>query len=145
MITNGSVPGDGGGSLGGRFDCYCKKVIYNAAHNEAYKQMKYLYRQWGEDDFNPDEIEQDGAYDRLLSEKVLVRGREVNLNDEQLVKMLDRLQPRKREILLMSFMLGMTNEEIAVELGISQATVKVTKSNAISELKKGVANRNEEA
>ena len=83
-------------------------------------------------------------YDSLLAEKILVRGRVVNINDEQLAELLNHLQTRKREILLMSFMLGMPNEEIAAELKISKNTVKVTKSNAIRELKKGAACKDEE-
>ncbi len=144
MITNESVPGDGKGNLGKRFDHFCKEVIYHAAHNEVYKQMKYLYRQWGGDNLDVDKIEHDEMYDSLLAEKILVRGRVVNINDEQLAELLNHLQTRKREILLMSFMLGMPNEEIAAELKISKNTVKVTKSNAIRELKKGAACKDEE-
>ena len=144
MITNESVPGDGKGNLGKRFDHFCKEVIYHAAHNEVYKQMKYLCRQWGGDNLDVDKIEHDEMYDSLLAEKILVRGRVVNINDEQLAELLNHLQTRKREILLMSFMLGMPNEEIAAELKISKNTVKVTKSNAIRELKKGAACKDEE-
>jgi len=40
-------PEDKDGSLRDRFDCYCKEVIYRAAHNLAYKQAQYLILHFG--------------------------------------------------------------------------------------------------
>ena len=56
-----------------------------------------------------------------------------------------KLQNRKREIVLMFFMLEMTLDEIAEELGLEYETVKSTKSKAIREMRKGAADEDEEA
>ena len=45
----------------------------------------------------------------------------------------------------MYYLLDMTLEEIANELGIEYETVKSTKSKAIKELRKGAASESEEA
>ena len=48
-------------------------------------------------------------------------------------------------VALMYYLLDMTLEEIANELGIEYETVKSTKSKAIKELRKGAASESEEA
>lgn len=138
-------PNDKKGSLRDKFDRYCKKTIYNAAHNLVYKQTRFLIYQYGADEVDPDWVIQDDNHDDQYAFRLSVRGREVKIQDEGLMKMLMKLQERKREILLMSFMLDMTLGEIAEELGIEYETVKSTKSKAIRELRKEVSKKNEEA
>ncbi len=138
-------PGDKKGSLRDRFDFYCKEVIYHAAHNLVYKQTQYLIRQFGNGEIDPDELMHEDDHSNLFAERMSVRGKEVFVHDEDLVKMLMKLQARKREILLMNFMLDMSLEEIAEELGLEYETVKSTKSKAIREIRKGAVNNNEKA
>ena len=117
-------PKDKDGSLRDRFDCYCKEVIGRAAHNLVFKQAQYLILHFGGGEIDPS---------MMMHE------------DERLAKLLPKLQKRKREILLMYYLLDMTLEEIANELGIEYETVKSTKSKAIKELRKGAASESEEA
>ena len=138
-------PNDKDGSLRDRFDCYCKEVIYRAAHNLAYKQAQYLILNFGGGEIDPTAMLHEDEHRDLYSVKMSVRGRDVLIGDERLIKMLPKLQKRKREILLMYYLLDMTLDEIAKELGIEYETVKSTKSKAIKELKKGAAKFNEEA
>lgn len=130
-------PDDKNGSFRKRFNAYCKKTIFNAAHNLVYKQTQYLIRQYGADGFDPDWLIKDDNHSDLYAVRLSVRGKEVMIENEELAEMLMKLQARKREILLMSYMLDMTLEEIAKELGIAYETAKSTKSKAISELRKG--------
>ena len=65
----------------------------------------------------------------LNAVKMSVRGKDVLIGDERLIQMLPKLQKRKREILLMYYLLEMTLDEIADELGLEYETVKSTKSN----------------
>ena len=138
-------PKDKDGSLRDRFDCYCKEVIYRAAHNLAYKQAQYLILHYGGGEIDTTSMLHEDEHRDLYSVKMSVRGRDVFVGDERLIKMLPKLQKRKREILLMYYLLDMTLDEIAKELGIEYETVKSTKSKAIKELKKGAAKFNEEA
>lgn len=136
-------PKDKDGSLKDRFDCYCKEVIYRAAHNLAYKQAQYLILHFGGGEIDPTAMLHEDEHSDLYSVKISVRGRDVLIGDERLIKMLPKLQKRKREILLMYYLLDMTLYEIAKELGLEYETVKSTKSKAIKELKKGAAKYNE--
>ena len=126
-----------------RFDRYCKKAIYNIAHNLVRKQTQFLIRQYGADYAEPDLLIREDDHSALYALRLSVRGREVAIKDEELAKMLMRLQARKREILLMSYMLDMDLKEIAKELGIAYETAKSTKSKAICELRKGAKKKDE--
>ena len=138
-------PKDKDGSLRDRFDCYCKEVICRAAHNLAYKEAQYLIRHYGGGEINPAVLLHEDEHDDLYAVKMSVRGKDVLIGDERLIRMLPKLQKRKREILLMYYLLEMTLDEIADELGLEYETVKSTKSKAIRELRKGAAKTSEEA
>ena len=138
-------PRDKDGSLRDRFDCYCKEVICRAAHNLAYKEAQYLIRHYGGGEINPAVLLHEDEHDDLYAVKMSVRGKDVLIGDERLIRMLPKLQKRKREILLMYYLLEMTLDEIADELGLEYETVKSTKSKAIRELRKGAAKTSEEA
>ena len=138
-------PGDKKGSLRDRFDFYCKEVIYHAAHNLVYKQTQYLICQFTNGETDLEEMLHEDEHVNIFGIKLSVRGKEVFVRDEELAKMLMKLQARKREILLMNYMLDMTLEEIAEELGLKYETVKSTKSKAIREIRKGAVRKNEKA
>ena len=128
-----------------RFDRYCKKTIYNAAHNLVLMQTQFLMLQYGADDVDPELALTEDDHGDLYACRLSVRGKEVLIRNERLAKMLMRLQARKREILLMFYMLDMDLDEIAEELGIAYETAKSTKSKAIRELRKGVKRKDEKA
>ncbi len=119
-----------------RFDRYCKKTIYNAAHNLVLMQTQFLILQYGADDADPEQVLTEDDYGDLYAYRLSVRGKEVLIRNEKLAEMLMRLQARKREILLMFYMLDMDLDKIAEELGIAYETAKSTKSKAIGELRK---------
>ena len=131
-------PKDKKGSFRDRFDIYCKRTIFNAAHNLVRKRTQFLYYHYSADDIDPNWMVTEDDHSDLYAFRMSVRGREIKIKNEELAKMLMKLQARKREILLMSYWLDMTLEEIAGELGIEYETVKSTKSKAVSELRKGV-------
>ena len=128
-----------------RFDRYCKKTIYNAAHNLVLMQTQFLMLQYGADDVDPELALTEDDYGDLYAYRLSVQGKEVLIRNERLAKMLMRLQARKREILLMFYMLDMDLDEIADELGIAYETAKSTKSKAIRDLRKGVKRKDEKA
>ena len=88
-----------------RFDRYCKKTIYYEAHNLLLMQTQFLMLQYGADDADPEQALTEDDYGDLYAYRLSVRGKEVLIRNERLAKMLMRLQARKREILLMFYML----------------------------------------
>lgn len=80
-----------------RFDRYCKKTIYNAAHNLVLMQTQFLILQYGADDADPEQVLTEDDYGDLYAYRLSVRGKEVLIRNEKLAEMLMRLQARKRE------------------------------------------------
>lgn len=127
------------GDLRTRFDSYCKKVIYHAAHNTVSNHTTYLKRQWGGGEVNPEDFAQEVAQDvedEMDATRIKVGVHEVVMTDPEMVELLYGLQRRKREILLMSEVLDCTLDEIAKELNLAYETVKSTKSKALRELRR---------
>ncbi|HCM91920.1 MAG TPA: hypothetical protein DIS78_05075 [Lachnospiraceae bacterium] len=108
-------------------------------------QTQFLILQYGADDADPEQVLTEDDYGDLYSYRLSVRGEKVLIRNEKLAEMLMRLQARKREILLMFYMLDMDLDKIAEKLGIAYETAKSTKSKAIGELRKGVKKKDEMA
>ena len=127
------------GSLRERFDSYCKRVIYHAAYNTVHKQERYLFYQWSGEGAELEKM-QEVIEDDIGAVKLSVR--DVTLHDPDLAELVMELQARKREILLLNEIIGMSLTEIATELGVEYETVKSTKSKAMRDLRKGAARKN---
>ena len=122
-----------------------RRQLIEAYQPLVFKQAQYLILHFGGGEIDPSMMMHEDEHDNLYAVKMTVRGKDVFIGDERLAKLLPKLQKRKREILLMYYLLDMTLEEIANELGIEYETVKSTKSKAIKELRKGAASESEEA
>lgn len=86
---------------------------------------------------------QEGIEDDIGAVTLSVRGYEITLHDPELAELVMELQTRKREILLLNEIIGLSLGEIAEELGVEYETVKSTKSKAMRDLRKGAARKNE--
>lgn len=142
MIGDEFNPKDTKRSLRERFDSYCKRVIYHATYNTVHKQERYLFNQWGRRGTEPESV-QEGIEDDIGAVTLSVRGYEITLHDPELAELVMELQARKREILLLNEIIGLSLGEIAEELGVEYETVKSTKSKAMRDLRKGAARKNE--
>ena len=103
-----SSPKDTKRSLSERFDLYCRRVIYRSTYNTVFKQKKYLYRQWCGEDVEPEEEIKEGIEDDLCAVRLSVRGYEVTLHYPELAELVMELQARKREILLLNEIIGLS-------------------------------------
>lgn len=61
---------------------------------------------------------------------------DVEVSDYQIAKALDILSKRKRDIILMSYYLEMSDEEIAEKLDVNRSTVYRNRTNALENIKK---------
>ena len=60
----------------------------------------------------------------------------VSVKDERLAKALQSLSDRKRDIVLLSYFLDMTDREIAEKMNMVRRTVQYHRKNSLKELKK---------
>jgi RNA polymerase sigma factor (sigma-70 family) len=54
---------------------------------------------------------------------------------QEILEELEKLAPRTREIMVLAFKEGLTTQEIAIQLGLSNSTVKNTKANGVKQLR----------
>ena len=65
-----------------------------------------------------------------------ILGGKVSVKDERLAKALQSLSARKRDIVLLSYFLDMTDREIAEKMNMVRRTVQYHRKNSLKELKK---------
>ena len=119
-----------------QFDAYCKKILRNEAR-DAYDERKrrqgkeVLFsemspRELGKLSFTPEYF----RFEQLLR----VRGIDFIVNDEGLFEALGALSAQRREIVLLSYYMGITDREIGQVVGMERANVQYHRSPALKEL-----------
>ncbi len=128
------------------FDCYCKKILRNEACNI---QKEYARRRKIEvsfDELTNKELEEMSVTDEYFVEEFsfdVLDGR-ISVKNEQLATALQALPERKRDIVLLSYFLDMTDKEIAEKLNMVRKTVQYHRTTTLKELRKRLeANNNE--
>lgn len=97
--------------------------MYRTLRNECLKYLRDRHEMLGED-FIPEISEEDI---------------DTSLRDARIWRAIDRLPEKCREVFLMSKRDGLTNEEIAEEMGISVKTVKNQMTKAFGRLRKALS------
>ena len=110
------------------FNAFCKIVLYHAALG-VYKKMRkkqqfevsldYLR----EFDFEPVTTTDEYFVKYDMPTTFIIRGKTVVVESEQLAAALLRLPEKRREVLLLWYYLGYSDEEISKMCGISRSTV----------------------
>lgn len=73
-----------------------------------------------------------------LGDTFSIMGYEVNVCDECLAKALKKLPEKKREVILMSFYLGMSDMEISRIFGVSGSSIHFHRVSALEKLRKAM-------
>lgn len=115
------------------FDCYCKRVLKNEACNI---QKEYSRRRNKEISF--DELSEQELQSLCVSDEYIfdILGGSVTVRNERLAKALQSLTERKRDIILLSYFLDMTDREIAEKLNMVRKTVQYQRTSSLKALKK---------
>lgn len=120
------------------FDSFCKKILKYKAR-DYYSKMKRR----GEHEVSFSELsEQDLAklsvtddyFKDVYSFSVL--GHDITVSDEQIAEALNALPADRRDIILLSYFLDMTDKEIAERLNLVRRTVAYRRTSSLQELKK---------
>ncbi|HFK6936546.1 TPA: sigma factor-like helix-turn-helix DNA-binding protein [Listeria monocytogenes] len=118
------------------FDYFCKKVMKNEKFN--YDKVLKRKRQYEVpleriNDLNRGNINL--SYDYKEERVFSVFGIDVIVMDIILAEALSYLEKNNRDILLLSYFLNLTDEEVAVKLNISRRTLTFWRHKALKELK----------
>lgn len=121
-----------------RFDSFCKTVMKNYAR-DWYRAK----RRRGANEVLFSELP-DGALiepihidrmDSLERHRFDDLGRTVSIEDDNLAWALSALSQRKRQIILLSYFFGMTDQQIGVRLNVVRSTIQATRTKALREMR----------
>jgi len=121
-----------------QFDCLTKKVI----KCEQKKYCRYISGYWKNElslcDLSEVELSYFGKLDDYPSNYTAfyVLGTEVEVSDEQLSKALKVLPEKKRNIILLSYFMDMTDTEIAKLMNLVRSTVYRNRTSTLEEIRK---------
>lgn len=120
------------------FDSYCKKVLKNEAINIQRQLQRQREKEISLSDLSEQDMSQLSVTDDYMIDNDLfhVLEYDIGIKDELLGEALSNLAEEKRDIILLSYFLDMTDKEIAEALQLVRSTVQYKRTNALKELKR---------
>lgn len=120
------------------FDSYCKKVLKYAARDSFREQRQRGKREVPFSELSKRELSGLVAFDDYSIDETIfdVQGEAVSVNDSNLADALGELSQDKRDIVLLSYFMGMTDREIAECMDMARRTVAHRRINSLRELKR---------
>ena len=118
------------------FDYFCKKVIKNEIR-DFYNEMR-RNRETPFSELSAREMEQLYATDKYFAAEHIftVLGQEIIVNNGRVAEALRNLPEKKRDIIILSYFLEMTDREIGEKLNLIRNTVQYQRKITLQLLKK---------
>jgi len=120
------------------FDSFCKKVLKNEVR-DYYDEMKRLReKEVSFSELSAQELEQLATTDKYFSTEQIfnVLGLDVIVNSESIATALNNLPEHKRDIILLSYFLELSDVEIGKKLNLIRSTVQYQRTSTLKALKK---------
>ena len=120
------------------FDSFCKKVLKYEAR-DCYDEIKRRRdKEVSFSELSAQELEQLATTDSYFATEQIfnVLGHDVVVCDENIAEALRSLPERKRDIILLSYFLELSDGEIGKKLNLIRATVQYQRTSTLRELKK---------
>lgn len=120
-----------------QFGGFCTRVLKNEANRILNEYAKQRDREKSLDDMTQDELTKSASYDRYFQDEYIfeVLGRETVVVGELLAAALAQLPEDKRDVILLSYFLGMTDLEISQQLNAARSTISKRRNNVLKELR----------
>jgi len=120
-----------------QFGGFCTRVLKNEAnrvHNE-YARQRELVKSL--EDMTPEELEQTAVMDQYFHDDHVfeVLGKQVVVTGDLLAEAIAQLPDRKRDIILLSYFLGLSDREISEQLHVVRQAVSKRRSVILRELR----------
>jgi RNA polymerase sigma factor (sigma-70 family) len=120
------------------FDSFCKKVLKYNARNYYEKQKERGEREASIAELSEQELSSLSYCDEYAIEETVfdVQGESVSVRDGDLAQAIAALPKEKRDIVLLSYFVGMSDCEIAECMELVRRTVTYRRASSLRELKK---------
>lgn len=120
-----------------QFGGFCTRVLKNEAnriHNE-YARQRDLEKSL--DEVTPEELEQIAIMDKYFQDDHVfeVLGKQIVVTGDLLAEAIAKLPDRKRDIILLSYFLGLTDREISKYLHVVRQAVSKRRASILRELR----------
>ena len=124
-----------------QFGGFCVRVLKNEANNIHREHARLRDREKSLDDLNAAELEQTATADKyFMGEHVFeVLGLPIVVAGDLLAEAIAQLPKDKRDVILLSYFVGMNDREISERISISRQAVTRRRNNALKELREYLA------
>ena len=102
-----------------RFDAFCKKVL----RNEAVNYLLQLKQQYQREEYPSDSF------------TFTAHGCELRIDNEQVAEVFVELSPTEQSILILRFVMDMTDKEIGAVLGMSRCAVQRRRTTTLDKMR----------
>lgn len=120
------------------FDCFCKRIIKNEMYDyyneiNRFRKHEKIFSELSENELK--KLYKCDTY--FIDEHIFhILDNDVIVNDSQIAKALMNLSEYKREIILLSYFLNMSDGEIGEQLNLVRSTVQYRRNRILKELRK---------
>ncbi|MFQ7292845.1 MAG: RNA polymerase sigma factor [Monoglobales bacterium] len=121
------------------FDCFCKRLLKNEMRNYYNEMKRRKKHEVSFSELTAKELERLSACDTYFADGqhiFNVLGNDILVRDETVAEALNSLPENKRDIILLSYFLDMTDGEIGEQLNLVRSTVQYRRTSILRELKK---------
>lgn len=124
--------------IGCTFDAFCKRTLRNESVNAHLELDRLGQREVNFSALTREEERQLQYIDAYAPERRIfaVLGSEVEITDGALVRALTALSRQHRDIVLLAYLLDLSDEEIAQRLTLSRSTVQYRRTSTLAKLRK---------
>ena len=120
------------------FDSFCKKVLTNEVRNYHREMERLREKEVSFTELSTQELGQLAITDNYFSTEQIfnVLGLDVIVNSECIATALSNLPQQKRDIILLSYFLELSDAEIGKRLNLIRSTVQYQRASTLRELKR---------
>lgn len=120
------------------FDSFCKKILKHEARDFYDELKRQRSREVSFSDLSAKQLEQLYSEDQYFSTEQIfnVLGLDVAVTDDVIAEALESLPERRRDIVLLSYFLELSDREIGDKLNMLRATVQYQRTRTLQRLKK---------
>ena len=120
------------------FECFCKTVMKRQAINIYHANQRRDKREVSFSELSAEEEARLAVTDTYFADEHIfdVHGEYVSIMDDDLSDALHALTTDKRDIVLMAYLLDMSDKEIAQRLNMGRSTIARKRVNTLDQLKK---------
>lgn len=127
-----------------KFDSFCKTVLKNRARDWYRKKERQQKREILFSDVSPGLHIEPSCFDYIMCiecQAFYALDRMVMIENDLLANALRMLSPRKRQIILLSYFFGWTDQKIGIRFHTARSTIQAARMRTLQEMREIIENQ----